>query len=177
MPAVLLTAPAAAPIGLADAKAFLRLEHDVEDALVAGLVASATAQVEKATRRVLVAQRWRLDVAQPAPGAAIALRPRPVREVEAVRLRERDGALHALQPSDWRFDWAAERLSLVRHDPASRVVEIDLAVGYGDPGDVPETLRLAVRRLVADGFERRNGADGPPIDVGALVGPYRELWL
>ncbi|GLK75998.1 hypothetical protein GCM10008171_12520 [Methylopila jiangsuensis] len=177
MPAVLLTAPAAEPLGLADAKAFLRLDHDDEDALVLGLIAAARAEVERLTRRVLVAQRWRLDAPVPPPGGAVILRPRPVREVEAVRFRARDGTLTALDPADWRFDWASERLEILRVTPEARVVEIDLACGYGDPEDAPESLRLALRRLVADAYERRTGADGPRADVADLIAPYRDLKL
>lgn len=174
MPAVLLTAPAADPIGLADAKAYLRLEHDAEDDLVAKLIKAATAQVEKLTRRVLVAQRWRLDAAAPDLCAAIALKPRPVREVEQVRVRRADGSLVTLDASAWRFDWAGERLFLNAPPPVPGVIEIDLAVGYGDPDDVPESLKLAVRRLVADAFERRGASDGQPADVLTLLAPYRD---
>lgn len=177
MPAVLLTAPAAEPLGLAEAKAFLRLEHDAEDALVASLIAAARLHVEKATRLVLVAQRWRLDVRPPRDGAPIRLKPRPVREVEGVRLRARDGTLTVLAPAAWRFDWASETLTLLAAPVAADMIEIDIAAGYGPPADVPESLRLALRRLVADGFARRGGADGPPTDVFDLIAPYRELSL
>lgn len=177
MPAVLLSAPAAEPIGLADAKAFLRLDHDAEDALVLDLVAAARAQVETLTRRVLVAQRWRLDVAVPADGAPLMLRPRPVREVEEVRIRRMGGALDVLYEAHWTFDWAGERLTFSPSVPPGARVEIDLAVGYGDPDQTPESLRLAVRRLAADAFERRSGRDGPPADVSGLVDPYRDVRL
>lgn len=177
MPARLLSAPAAEPVGLADAKAFLRLEHDAEDDLVPELIAAARARVETMTRRVLVAQRWRLEVAVPADGAPIALKPRPVREVEAVRLRLPDGSLETLDETLWSFDWAGERLTLAPSVPPGKRVEIDLAAGYGDPDQVPESLRLAVRRLTADAFERRSGADGPPVDVSGLVDPYRDVRL
>jgi uncharacterized phiE125 gp8 family phage protein len=125
---------------------------------------------------VLVAQRWRLDVARPRDGA-VRLQPRPVREVEAVRLRAADGALAVLDPADWRFDWAGERLFVLKPLIPPCVVEVDLACGYGEPEEIPESLRLAVRRLVADAFERRTGADGPPVDVFGLVEPYRDLRL
>ncbi|RXF75455.1 head-tail connector protein [Hansschlegelia zhihuaiae] len=176
MPAILLTAPAAEPVSLAEAKAFLRLEHDAEDALVTELVSAARARVENLTRRVLVAQRWRLDAAIPDDGGAIALKPRPVREVEIVRLVRSDGTRETLDEDDWRFDWAGERLTVLK-PAAARRAEIDLAVGYGDPDQVPESLRLAVKRLAADAFERRSGADGPPVDVSGLVDPYRDIRL
>ncbi len=177
MPAVLLTAPEAEPIGIGDAKAYLRLEHDAEDDLVASLIAAAARQVENITRRVLIAQRWRLDARLPCDASGIALRPRPVREVEAVRIMLPDGSLETLDPADWRFDWGAERLYVTTSAPAGREIQVDLAVGYGDPEDVPESLRLAVRRLVADGFERRGAGDGPPADVTSLLAPYRDFSL
>ncbi|MFC3692003.1 head-tail connector protein [Chenggangzhangella methanolivorans] len=177
MPAVLLSAPAAEPIGLSDAKAFLRLDHDAEDALVGDLIAAARDQVERLTRRVLVAQRWRLDIAVPADGAPVLLKPRPVREVEEVRIRRPGGALEVLDEALWRFDWAGERLTFAASVPPGARVEIDLAVGYGEPDQAPESLRLAVRRLTAEGFERRSGRDGPPADVCGLVEPYRDMRL
>lgn len=175
MPAVLLTAPAAEPVTLAEAKAFLRLEHGAEDDLVARLIAAAARQVEQATRRVLVAQRWRLDVAAPEAGAWIALKPRPVRSVEAVSVRLRDGTVETLDSDAWRFDWAGERLALKSAAVPGGRLEIELACGFGDPEAVPESLRLAVMRLAADAFERRS--DGPPVDVSDLVAPYRDFRL
>lgn len=176
MPTILLTAPAAEPIALAEAKAFLRLEHDDEDTLVASLISAARAEIETLTRRVLVGQRWRFDAAVPADGSPILLKPRPVREVEAVRVRRSDGTVETLDEDAWAFEWAGERLKLLKPVNAPSV-EIDLACGYGEPDEAPEPLRLAVRRLVADGFERRSGADGPPADVFALFAPYRDFRL
>ncbi|MFC7053819.1 head-tail connector protein [Hansschlegelia quercus] len=177
MPAQILTAPAAEPISLGQAKAYLRLEHDAEDELVASLVAAAARQVEALTRRVLVAQRWRFSAAFPCGGGSIALKPRPVREVEAVRLQRADGGWTTLSPEQWRFDSGAERLTILAAAPAGRMVEADLAVGYGDPEDVPESLKLAIRRLTADFFERREARGETPADVASLVAPYRDLAL
>lgn len=177
MPAHLLTAPAAEPVSLVEAKAYLRLEHDAEDALVTSLVAAAAAQVEALTRRVLVAQRWRFSAAIPCGGGPIALKPRPVREVEAVRIADAHGGWTALASEEWRFDWGAERLTILTAAPAGRMVEADLAVGYGEPGDVPESLRLAIRRLTADFFERREARGETPPDVLSLVAPYRDFSL
>lgn len=41
MPAILILPPAAEPLSLAEAKAWLRISHDDEDALVQSLLSSA----------------------------------------------------------------------------------------------------------------------------------------
>lgn len=51
MPSHLIAAPAIEPITLAEAKLFLRIEHDDEDTAIAALIAAARQHVEMATRR------------------------------------------------------------------------------------------------------------------------------
>lgn len=60
MPAILLTPPAAEPLSLAQAKAFLRVEHDDDDELIAALIAGSRLHIEAQTRRALMTQSWRL---------------------------------------------------------------------------------------------------------------------
>lgn len=60
MAAILLTAPAAEPLSVADATAFLRVEHDDDDAIIAALIASARNHVEALACCGLITQTWRL---------------------------------------------------------------------------------------------------------------------
>ena len=60
MSAILLTAPAAEPLSVAEAKAFLRVEHDDDDAMIASLIAAARNHVEALTRCGLITQTWRI---------------------------------------------------------------------------------------------------------------------
>jgi hypothetical protein len=59
MSALLLTAPAVEPLSLTEAKAFLRVEHNDDDELIAALAAGSRIHVETQTRRALITQRWR----------------------------------------------------------------------------------------------------------------------
>ena len=55
-------APATEPVTLAEAKAYLRLQHDSEDALLAGLVRAAREEVERSTGAALIDQHWRMTL-------------------------------------------------------------------------------------------------------------------
>jgi uncharacterized phiE125 gp8 family phage protein len=86
MPSILLIAPAVEPISLAEAKAFLRVEHDDDDDVIAALIAGARLYVEGQTRRALITQSWRLvRDAWPQCGR-IEVRPAPLQALDAARI-------------------------------------------------------------------------------------------
>ena len=60
MPSVLVTAPAAEPLTLAEAKLHLRVDDTADDALIGALITAARQHAEHDTRRALVTQTWKL---------------------------------------------------------------------------------------------------------------------
>lgn len=56
--------PAIEPITLAEAKAYLRVTGNAEDALITGLIAAARATCEKHTNRAFITQTWELVLDQ-----------------------------------------------------------------------------------------------------------------
>lgn len=189
MSAILLTAPAVEPISLAEAKAFLRVEHSDDDALIAALVAAARGHVEAATRRALIDQTWRLVRDAWPDDARIAVSPAPLRQVTAARVYDATGATHAIATAAFVVDAASSVLSfapgtLPLPGRASAGIEIDVVVGYGAAAaNVPEPLRQAIRLLVAQWYETRTmsvasqKAAETPAGVAALLAPYRVLAL
>ena len=66
----LLAGPAGEPVSLAEAKAFLRLDSDAEDGLLATLIAAARLHIESVSGKALLRQTWRLVLDDwPAEGA------------------------------------------------------------------------------------------------------------
>lgn len=186
MPSILLTAPAAEPLSLAEAKAFLRIEHDDDDDVVGALIASARIHVEAQTRRALITQQWRLTLdAWPADGRLKVL-PAPLAALDAVRVHDDNGAASTLDLQSFVVDKAGSQLvfapwALAQPGRAAAGIELDVTAGYGDAGsDVPEPLRHAVRLLTAHWYENRGiaGSGGTlPATVAALIAPYRMLSL
>ncbi len=188
MPSILLSGPGSEPVSLAEAKAFLRVEHDAEDGLIGTLLTGARVHVETHTRRALIAQSWRLvRDAWPSKGR-IRVLPAPLRSLSSVRVRDLDGVASELDPGDFALDTAGAPGQIAPPRGAMSPgrpfagIELDVEVGYGDaPADVPEPLRQAIRMLVAHWYENRSairsGPNAPqPLAVAALIAPYTVLW-
>ena len=183
---ITLIKPAVEPVSLAEAKAYLRVEHDDEDALIANLIEAARGYVEMATKRALIAQTWRFVYnAWPLAGL-LQLPVAPVRQLVAARIYDAANVPHAVDTTAFVVDVTAATLGFVPWPlpaPARKIagVELDVEVGYGPAGtDVPEPLRQTIRMLVAEAYEKRNlNAETaiPFATLGALLAPYRVLSL
>jgi uncharacterized phiE125 gp8 family phage protein len=185
MPNILLAAPAAEPLTLAEAKAYLRVEHADDDALIAALIAGARGHVEARTRRGLITQGWRIvRDGWPADGR-VAAPLAPLRQVTAARVYDPDGLAHALDLQAFIVEpetIAVVPWSIAQPGRIAAGIEIDVTVGYGPAAaDIPEPLRQAVRLLLAHWYENRGVVareTAPlPSTVDALLAPYRVLAL
>ncbi len=181
MPVILISEPEEEPLSLVDAKLFLRVEHDAEDALITNLIRAARRHVETQTGRRLVTQIWRLVLdAWPLDGV-IALPIAPVAVLEGARLRAVDGSASELDLSGWTFDAASARVH-VAHRPrllrAFAGIEVDVTAGYGGAEDVPPVFVQAIRLLVGHWYEHRAEAvtrASMPLAAAALMAPERAL--
>jgi uncharacterized phiE125 gp8 family phage protein len=189
MSSILLNGPALEPVTLAEAKAWLRVEHDDDDAAIGALAAGARLHVEARTRRALIAQTWRLVLDRWPASGRLAIRPAPVRTLDAVRVYDGEGVAHTLDRQGFVLDVAASALTfppfaLAQPGRSAAGIEIDVTAGYGDAADdVPEPLRQAILMLVAHWYENRGvtAAGGAvallPANVAALIAPYRMVAL
>jgi uncharacterized phiE125 gp8 family phage protein len=185
MPAMLLVPPASEPLSLAEAKNFLRVEHDADDALIAALIASARAQVEAATRRVLITQEWRIALDR-WPARPIVSPVNPLRALLGARVLDANGESSALALETFTLDTVSvpgrigfERANAVAPGRALAGIELDVSAGHGEAASVPEPLRQAIRLQVARAYEHRDRAipDALPGEAARLIAPYRVLSL
>jgi uncharacterized phiE125 gp8 family phage protein len=191
MSSILLTPPAVEPVSLADGKAFLRVDHADDDAVIAALIAAARSHVEAQTRRALIAQTWRLVRDRWPADGRIAVLPAPFIEMLAVRVIDENGAALAIDIEAFVADTAAAPAMLAfapwsMPAPGKRVggIEIDVSVGYGAAAaDVPAPLVQAIRLLIAHWYENRaliavgQVVAVVPSAIAALIAPYRVLSL
>lgn len=166
-----LEPPAVAPVAVAEAKAFLRLDGSAEDALIAGFIRTATALAEAFTGQKLIVR----DLVE-----TVAVRPGWVR-LKAVPVVAITG-IDALPGTAFDVDIDADGTGWVRVRDAGGAsrVGVRYAAGLGaDWNGVPEPLRQGIVRLVSHLHAHRDAPDdgGVPTAVVALWRPYRRLRL
>jgi uncharacterized phiE125 gp8 family phage protein len=189
MTLVRTVAPAAEPVTLAEAKAFLRLGTSSEDDLLTGLITAAREDLERATGVALIEQDWRLVVDAAPCSDLLVLSRHPVREILSVTAYGSEGEAALVDPADYQADLSSRpaRLLFLARPTVARAMnglEVDFRCGFGEAGpDVPDTLRRAILVLVAHWYEFRAGygpADQPvsyPAHYERLIAGYRDRRL
>jgi uncharacterized phiE125 gp8 family phage protein len=188
MSARLLQGPTVEPWTVEEAKAFLRVTHAADDALIGSLIAAARGQIEAMTRRALLAQRWRLVLDRWPCDRRISWRIGPLRALLAARVVDAGGVAQPIDIAGFGVDASSDRLIAPLAPPqpgrCHAGIELDAELGFGSaPAEVPEPLRHAVRTLVAHWYEHRGLiADGAsvatwPASLIAMLASYRGLAL
>lgn len=179
-------APGAEPVTLAEAKRTLRLDHDSEDELLAGLIRAAREEVEASCGLALIDQGWRLTLDRLPRDGQVLLRRHPAREVTSVTAYGADGEASLVDPGTYRLDAHGRpaRLHFSAAPQAPNGIEIDFVAGFGEAGaDVPDLIRRAMLTLVAHWYEFRaafSAKEQPvsfPHGYERLLAPWRERRL
>lgn len=183
-----LSGPPAEPLTRADAKAFLRIDHDAEDALLDALISAARRLVEATCGRILLQQDFAvIRDAWPTSGV-IVLPVAPVSALLSATVEDISGGTVAVP--DGALVLKGERAPALLQVDLTRVpmpgprfggITLTVRAGYGEEAaDVPADLVQAVRLAVAHFFEHRDGAGAStalPDQVLALIAPYRVVRL
>lgn len=179
--------PALPIVKLCEAQAFLRIETGEEEALLAGLIRSASGLCEAFINQVVIARTFELTIA--ATGEWERLAVTPVRSITDVSSVDLSGAATPLPSVSYAMDIDSSGDGWVRVTPGQLLspaatggvsrVRVSGTAGMADgENDVPEPIRQGVLRLVAHLFTDRDRDGGePPAAVTALWRPYRRLRL
>ena len=153
--------PAGEPLGLADLKAFLRLDGAEEDALVLSTAAAARAHLEAMTGRLFLRQGWRILRDAFPPTGRLTLPIGPILSLDAVTVAGEGGPV-ALAVDRFLLEGTAAPPRLAWRpgslpQPAIPLagIALDVTAGFGTAEDVPPSLLQALRLLTAHWFENR----------------------
>jgi hypothetical protein len=196
-----IKAPECEPITLQQAKVFLRVDHEAEDALIQRLIKTARQSIESFTGRALIHQGWEFSF-----NAGFACAHSDARYLSQEQSRGDNGIelpkspfVELLGPPQIADDYGKRPVSDYRLDTAGRVARIHLGssagdflqgrgnlvvqfcAGYGSEAeDVPEPLHQGILIALETLFDGRSAANDQgfmpkPLDTGVLqlIKPYR----
>jgi uncharacterized phiE125 gp8 family phage protein len=175
-----ISPPGEAALSLASAKAFLRIGHDGEDALVAELIDGASASLELNAGICLVDRTLRF-VFEAWPrdlwlGGRMTLRPGPAHTLVAATLTLADGSTQDLSAA---FRLKAGKLCRVAGSalpamPAGASFEVDLVAGFGSAKNVPGDLLVALRAMLEMAYVRGSNEAIPAV-AADIIAARREV--
>lgn len=173
MAPALATEPGVAAVSLAECKAFLRLERDDDDALIAGFIRTAMALCEAFTGQWLIVRDGEQRLASAGGWQRIGA-------VPVVAVTGVIGGAGPVAAGLYETDIDLADSGWVRLlDPAAVAAPVvRFRAGLGaDWNGVPEPLRQGLVRLVVHLFTHRDAADAgpPPAAVAAMWRPWRRL--
>jgi len=185
---VVVTPPEKEPVSVDEVKAQLRVDYADEDGLIEAYVRAARETFERLLWRAFVTQTLALTLDVWPDGGALRLPRPPLQAVNSVTYTDAAGAVHTLDAATYVVDttstpgrvvlragqaWPSAALA-----PAAGV-RVEYVAGYGEPKDVPEAARQAIRLLAAHWFEHREAVseakslEDIPMGVWYLVAPLR----
>jgi uncharacterized phiE125 gp8 family phage protein len=165
-------------VTMSEAQAYVRIETGEEEAVLAGLIRTASALCESFVNQVVVAREFITEL--PASGRWERIVMTPVRSVTGVEAVDALGIATSLSSGSYEVDvdFNGDGWVRVSGSGALRVQVRGTAGIAADENGVPEPIRQGVLRLVAHLFATRDGDGGePPAAVTALWRPYRRMRL
>jgi uncharacterized phiE125 gp8 family phage protein len=161
---VLLTPPAAEPLTLDELKAHCVVEHALDDALLTACGVAAREWCEDHCRRAFCTQTFDGYLDTFPCDREMRLGKGTLQTVDQVTYYDVDGAEQTLGPAVYHVDTVRKpgRLWLRSGQtwPATEsgrpnAVKVQFAAGFGDPPDVPESIKSAIKLLVAHLYAQR----------------------
>lgn len=166
-------------VSMSEAQAYVRIETGEEEAVLAGLIRSATALCESFLNQVVIARGFTQELAASTSWQRLSVS--PARTIDSVETVNASGTASLLPGSAYAIEIDSSGDGWVRLTAAAAESRIRVSgtAGLADESNaVPEPIRQGVLRLVAHLFASRDGAGGaPPAAVTALWRPYRKVQL
>ncbi|MFK7842108.1 MAG: hypothetical protein AB8B54_07580 [Sphingorhabdus sp.] len=163
---------------IAEVRAFVRIDHLVDDDAIDAFLRSAASLCEDFTGQMLIARS--VTDMLPARQMWQKLKRLPVQSIVSVERVAADGIASALAVDDYAVDIDSDGIGWIRLCQSAGDSRLRVRYGSGlatDWDELPESLRQGIVRMAGYLYANRDGVDpgGPPSAVTALWRPYRRM--
>lgn len=182
----LVTAPTSEPITLDEAKLHLRVDSNVEDALINALIKAARSQVENDTWRSLITQTWKLNMDSSEVKTFTGVTKSPIQSITHIKYFDINVVQQTLSTGSYQADILNEptRIKINQMPQMAdqmNAMEIQFVSGYGVAASVPQELKEAMLLLIAHWYEHREAVTVGnmkklPNGYDALITPYKLIF-
>lgn len=185
----LTQAPTEYPVSLAAIKAHLRVDHDDENELINVLIAAATDHLDGyggILGKCLMRQTWRVS-ADRFCSPKIRL---PFSDIVSVEVKYTNPAEQEMIVDVSNYELLEDSLgAFIQLSPAFPYLDlantedpawVDMIVGAENADDVPPSIVLAMKMMIANWYEQRDGHSanrGLPPGVESILAPHRKVRL
>lgn len=155
-------APEKEPISIQEAKTHLRVSSNSDDNYISTLIKAARIYAEKYTNRTLITQTWDWYLDYFCSDLLI-LPKSPVQSITSITYSDGNNETQTLSSSLYQLDIYSREARLVpvygtvwpSVYSKMNAVKIRMVVGYGDPKDVPDTIKQGILVCIADMYDNR----------------------
>lgn len=172
----LITPPSSEPLTLAQAKTFLRIEHNGDDEPLTRAISVARVTAEQVLKTALLPQTLDYKVANP-DAMRIALAYGPAQSITSITLVSASGFTSSMNASNYRLSadgWT------VLFDPmvSSETLTVRYIAGIAmSVADIPPPIIQGMLHHIAVMMETRDGSVPIPMHSRACYEPYRRIRL
>lgn len=156
MALIIKTPPASEPVSLAEAKNYLRITDNDDDALINSLVIAIRQKAESWTRCLFITQVWTLWLDSAPEVAMLPIPLSPLQSVTHIKSYDSANTVSTFDASKYLVDGASTPGRVGLNDghiwPSSlrrmNALEIEFVAGFGDAISVPETVKQGILQWV-----------------------------
>ena len=166
------TPPAGYAVSLAKVKEYLRINHDVEDALIAELISAATQGIERFLGQSIITQSYKITYNDNLP-REVRLPYGPVQQIASVKAVDKAGVETVISSDAYYLDEAGN--IVFDACPVGHKIEVVYTTGYGDESQVPDDIITAMLSYITVMYEMRDDAVKIPPRALSALGAIREV--
>jgi uncharacterized phiE125 gp8 family phage protein len=172
---VRVVAPASEPLTVAEAREYLRISHNDDDARISDMIITARTLAEQWLKRSLVTQSWKLTLEDVLKGT-LRLPMAPVQSITSIITSTREGDTETIPTTAYALSISGDGLVIDTLITGYRI-DITYVAGYGNTSQLPKPIKLGMLQHIAAMVDGQMTLAPIPDAVLSLYMPFRELSL